>query len=267
MGKKTYTYNYPMPCVTTDVIIFGYDVVFKELKVLFIKRKEDPFADHWAFPGGHIKMNETLEQTALRELKEETGIVLEETPKFPYSRISAGDHRQISPSNIHLEQLYTFGDPKRDPRGRYITVGYMALVDISSFQKAKAGSDAKEAVWIPIQRDENGQRVNLRGGAFAFDHYEIFDYALERLASKATYQPVIFKLLPKEFTLTTLQEAYEAVLDRTFDKRNFRKKILSMGILKPCKKQEGTAHRPAELYTYDQKSFWENKRNGFFFEL
>lgn len=123
MGKKTYTYNYPMPCVTTDVIIFGYDVVFKELQVLLIKRKEDPFADHWAFPGGHIKMSETLEQTALRELKEETGIVIEETPEFPYTRTSAGDHRQISPGNIHLEQLYTFGDPKRDPRGRYITVG------------------------------------------------------------------------------------------------------------------------------------------------
>jgi 8-oxo-dGTP diphosphatase len=265
MGKKTYTYNYPMPCVTTDVIIFGYDVVFKELQVLLVKRKEDPFADHWAFPGGHIQMDETLEQTALRELKEETGISLDKVPEN-YTTFCAGERRAISPNNIHLEQLYSFGDPKRDPRGRYITVAYMALVDLSSFPETKAGSDAKEANWIPVERDENGRRLKFKG-SFAFDHGDIFMYALERLAAKVSYQPVIFNMLPKEFSLTTLQEAYESCLDRDLDKRNFRKKILSMDILKPCKTEEGATHRPAQLYRFNKHGYWTIKKNGFFFEL
>jgi len=261
---KTYTYKYPMPCVTTDVLIFGYDVKDKELRLLLIERKEDPFADHWALPGGHIKMNETLEQTALRELKEETG---------------------ITGKDVHVEQLFTFGNPGRDPRGRYITVAYLALVDLSSFPKAKAGSDAKSVLWASISRNDDCRRVNLgtnllaffdKGefivdeaaeGLIAFDHIDIIGVALSRLASKAVYQPVIFNVLPKEFSLTTLQEAYEVVLDRDLDKRNFRKKILSMKILKSCKQEEGTAHRPATLYRFDKEAFWAKKDNGFFFEL
>lgn len=252
--SKTYAYKYPMPCVTTDVILIGYDVEENDLRLLLIKRKVKPFADHWALPGGHIAMDETLEETALRELQEETG---------------------IAPSDVHLEQVYTFGNPGRDPRGRYITVAYMALVNLANFPNAKAGSDAKETLWASIEGSVSqidGQTL-VRGknkiphDSIAFDHGKIIQMAIERLKSKIVYQPVVFSLLPKEFTLTTLQKAYETILDRPLDKRNFRKKILAMGILKPCKIEKGTAHRPAKLYQFDGKEFWAKKENGFFFEL
>jgi len=247
MSKKKYTYDYPMPCVACDIILFGYDVDSRELNVLLIERKEEPFMAHWALPGGHINMKETLEQTALRELEEETG-----TPS----------------EAVHLEQLYTFGDPGRDPRGRYVSVAYMALVDLSTFPKAMAGSDAKAIGWFPIIQNRLSPS-SLEIGALpelAFDHLQIIDTALERLQGKIVYQPVAFNLLPNRFTLTMLQDAYECILCKSLDKRNFRKKVLGLGILKPCGRQKGS-HRPATLYSFDSKKFWKKKNNGFFFEF
>ncbi len=205
------------PSVTVDIIIFT--VMDKDLNVLLIKRAIDPFKGRWAIPGGFIKFNESLEEAAKRELFEETGV-----------------------KDIYLEQLYTFGDPKRDPRTRVVTVSYFALINQND-AIIKASSDATEVKWFSI--------YNLP--ELAFDHKKIIEYALKRLRWKLEYTTVAFKLLTEKFTLTRLQDVYEIIFNRKLDKRNFRKKILELGLVKETKEiQKEVSHRPAKLYSFNK---------------
>lgn len=227
-----YSYEYPRPSVTVDCIIFGLDD--DSLKILLIERGGEPFKNYWALPGGFVEMNETLDAAAMRELEEETGI-----------------------KDTFMEQLYTFGDVARDPRGRVISVAYFALVKLSNY-KVTAASDAKRAEWFPINKMPK----------LAFDHDKIFQMALDRLKNKVHYQPVGFALLPEKFTLSQLQKLYELILEKNLDKRNFRKKILSMNLLIDLQeRQKGVAHRSAKLYKFDKKSYQELESKGFVFEI
>lgn len=220
----SYTYDYPRPSVTVDCVIFGLEDS-TELRVLLIQRGHEPFKDAWALPGGFVDLEEDLETAALRELEEETGV-----------------------RDVFIEQLYTFGAPKRDPRGRVISIAYYALVNLRQ-HPVKAASDAKTVEWFNVNHLPK----------LAFDHNEILEVAINRLRAKVRYQPIGFELLPEEFTLTQLQSLYETVLgvDKPLNKRNFRTRILKMGVLKEVGKQEGVAHRPAKLYAFDKEKYEE----------
>ncbi|MFP4498355.1 MAG: NUDIX hydrolase [Vulcanimicrobiota bacterium] len=207
--------EYKTPAVTVDIVIFT--IQDDDLKVLLIKRKLPPYKGKWAIPGGFVHYDEPLYEAAKRELFEETGV-----------------------SDVYVEQLYTFGEPRRDPRKRIITVAYYALVSSENLV-VRPDSDASDVRWHSI--------YNLPG--LAFDHDKILNYALNRLRNKIMYTNMAFQLMPEKFTLTELQNAYEVVLGKDLDKRNFRKKIISSGILEKTeeKKVEGR-HRPARLYHF-----------------
>jgi 8-oxo-dGTP diphosphatase len=199
--------------VAVDLVIFT--VRDGALQVLLIERGIPPFKGQWALPGGFVLDRESLEDAARRELQEETGV-----------------------KDVYLEQLYTFGDADRDPRGRVISVAYFALTPPAPLQ---ASTDAANAAWHPVARPPK----------LAFDHAKILRTGLERLRAKLGYSTVGFELLPRQFTLTELQALYEAILERPLDKRNFRKKILSLGLLKSeGQKRAAGAHRPARLYSF-----------------
>lgn len=227
-----FTYEYPHPAVTVDCIIFALHE--EDLKVLLIQRNGDPFKGYWALPGGFVESDESIEAAALRELNEETGV-----------------------EKVFLEQLYTFGDPKRDPRERVISVAYYSLVKLSE-HAVKAGSDALNAGWFSTR--------NLP--KLAFDHKTVMAMAIKRLQGKVVYAPIIFELLPTKFKLPQLQKVYELILERPLDKRNFRKKILSSGIVTPLNEFDATEPgRPAKLYKFDKKKFQEMQEHGFAFEI
>lgn len=228
----SFTYAHARPAVTVDCVVFGLDDA--DLKVLLIERDREPFAGRWALPGGFVEPDETLEQAALRELAEETGV-----------------------SKLYLEQLYSFGDPGRDPRDRMITVAYYALVRRLD-HAPRAASDARAVGWFPASRCP----------PLAFDHREIVAMARQRLQAKVRYQPVGFELLPRKFTLSQIQRVYEAVLERPLDKRNFRKKLLGTGVLSELQElQRDVAHRAARLYQFDEKKYRRLIKQGFHFEV
>jgi 8-oxo-dGTP diphosphatase len=207
--------DYPRPSVTVDLVIFT--IAEDDLKVLLIRRGQEPFKGRWALPGGFVEIDESLERAAARELKEEVGV-----------------------TNVYLEQLYTFGEPKRDPRGRVISVSYFALVDAER-QRIVAASDAAEAQWRSV----------FDAPKLAFDHARILDTAVWRLRNKIEWTTVGYELLPKKFTLSELQRVYEIILQRPVDKRNFRKKILAQGqIIELNESRSDVAHRPARLYSF-----------------
>ena len=227
-----HTYQYPRAALTVDGVVFGFDA--GELKVLLIQRGLEPFKGKWALPGGFVRVDETLDDAARRELVEETGL-----------------------ANVFLEQLYTFGTVKRDPRERVVSVAYYALVKLSD-HKAKAATDAAEAKWFPVS-----QLPKL-----AFDHADIVALALTRLQGKVRYQPIGFELLPPKFTLSDLQHLYEAILGAGLDKRNFRKKVLGFGLLVPLNEtQMAGRHRPAQLFRFDADKYEKLRRKGLLFEL
>lgn len=219
-----HTYKYPRPSVTVDIVVYGYDGG-KQLKMLLIQRGSDPYKGSWALPGGFVDMDENLETAALRELEEETGV-----------------------KDLYVEQLFTFGQPGRDPRGRVISVAYFSLVNLQD-HPAVAASDAAKAEWFPL--DDLPE--------LAFDHSDIIATANNRLAAKVRYQPIGFELLPDEFTLGQLQQLYETVLNvkEGFNKRNFRTRILRTGILEEVGRQTNVAHRPAVLYKFNQETYEE----------
>ena len=228
-----YNYEYPRPALTVDCIVFGLNAQ-QELKVMLIQRDIPPFQGQWAIPGGFVRIDETLEEAALRELQEETGI-----------------------HHIFLEQLYTFGDLGRDPRDRTVTVAYFALINLVE-QKIQASTDARAAEWFAISNIPQ----------LAFDHNQILQVAIARLRSKIRYEPIGFELLPQNFSLSQLQRLYETVLDRPLDKRNFRKKILGMDLLIDTGKVEhNVAHRAAKLYQFDENKYLQLKQKGFNFEI
>ena len=215
MSPRSHTNGFARHAVAVDVVLFT--IQGGTLKVLLVKRQQAPYRGDWALPGGIVAADESVDAAALRELQEETNI-----------------------GNIYLEQLYTFGDTNRDPRGRVVTIAYYALVNWQQFQ-LKARHRVSQADWFPIKRLPE----------LAFDHRRIVDYALERLQSKINYTTIGFQLLSREFTLTELQGAYEVILGQRLDKRNFRRKMLQLNVLESTK--EFKAHgrqRPARLYTF-----------------
>jgi 8-oxo-dGTP diphosphatase len=239
---KLHAYEHPRPAVTVDCVIFGVDAD-QGLRLLLVRRRDPPCQGTWALPGGFVRtrdsgdQGEDLEAAAKRELEEETG------------------------ANVaYLEQLYTFGKPGRDPRGRVISVAYMALVRPADYIVA-GGTDATEAAWISIPT------ILSWKGKLAFDHADIVRIAVQRLQAKVRYAPIGFNLLPTTFTLGELQRLYEAVLLRPLDKRNFRRRVLSMGLLGDAGRQENVPHRAAALYRFDKRAYDRAVREGFNFEI
>lgn len=229
------------PTVAVDVVIFALRARPPEvehptdldLQVLLIRRGAPPFKGMWAIPGGFLRMEESLEDAARRELAEETGV-----------------------TDVWLEQLYTFGAPDRDPRTRVISVTYYALVSAEQITP-HAGSDATEAGWHSMYKLP----------PLAFDHEQILDYALQRLRYKIEYSAVAFQLLPEEFTLRELQEAYMVILnDFELDKANFRKKLQREGneVVEPTGRFRETGGRPAELYRFREDAKLEIKARRLF---
>jgi 8-oxo-dGTP diphosphatase len=220
------------PALTVDAVVFGLDE--EGLKVLLIERGRPPYAGSWAIPGGFVVAGEHLEDAARRELEEETGL-----------------------SGIYLEQLYTFGDPGRDPREHVVSVAWFALVNIRDHLESR-GSDASDAAWFPVHDTPK----------LAFDHARILETALERLKGKVRYRPVGFELLPPKFSLGQLQHLYETILEQPLDKRNFRKKVLGLGLLvAQGEREKNVARRPAQLYCFDRTKYQQLERKGFEFRI
>ena len=206
-------YQYPHPAVTTDVAVFT--IRDQQLTLLLVQRAGEPYQGMWALPGGFLDIDEDLEACAKRELEEETGI-----------------------SGVYLEQLYTFGMPNRDPRERIISVTYYALVPSDRLQ-LKAASDAADAQWFTLDQMP----------PLAFDHQQIIALAQSRLAAKLDYSTIAFQFMPETFTLSELQAVYEILLNEHLDKRNFRKKILSLKQIEETGELRRTGnHRPARVY-------------------
>lgn len=226
--------NFFKSAFTVDNVIFGFDE--GDLKVLLIKRGEEPHIGKWALPGYFVYSDEDLDSAAARVLKELTGL-----------------------DKVYLEQVKTFGAVHRHSFGRVITVAYFSLVKISDYS-LQAASIAQKAQWHSVSKTKD----------LAFDHNEILDACFQRLKWLVRVRPVGFELLPPRFTLTDLQHLYEAILEPPvgLDKRNFRKKVLSMNLLVDLDEmQEGVAHRPAKLYRFDHGKYQQFQAEGFHFEL
>lgn len=208
--QTQYVYRHPHPAVTTNVVIFTIEQ--QRLKVLLVRRPRAPFQGVWALPGGFIAMEEGLEESALRALERETGM-----------------------QGVYLEQLFSFGRPDRDPRERVITVAYYALVPSDRLTR-RAQSDVD---WFAVDALPT----------LAFDHRDIVELAIARLAAKLDYSTIAFQFMPREFTLSELQAVYEAILGERLDKRNFRKRVLGLAHIEPVgqARRQGS-HRPAMLY-------------------
>ncbi|WP_074538215.1 NUDIX hydrolase [Cellulophaga baltica] len=218
--------------LSVDAVVFGYES--GTISVLLIKRKYEPFMGQWAIPGGFVLEEESLEEAVARELKEETGIAIN-----------------------YLEQLYTFGHPKRDPRNRVVSVAYFGLIKPSAF-KILAATDAEEVQWFKITELPS----------LSFDHEEILQMAITRLQGKITYEPIGFELLDTKFPFSDLEKLYTTLLGRAIDRRNFRKKMLSLNILDELdEKVSKGAGRPANLFKFNNKRYFELKEKGIIFEI
>jgi len=219
--------------VAVDAVVFGYGPE-EGISILLIKRKYEPFQKQWALPGGLVLNDESLETAVKRELKEEAGI-----------------------SVNYLEQLYSFGEPNRDPRNRVVSVTYFGLVRPDHFQLS-AQTDAEDVGWFTIKKLPK----------LAFDHKEILMVALKRLRGKLAYEPIGFELLDKKFPFSDLENLYQILLDHDIDRRNFKKKIISYGFLEELEEMvQKKAGRPARLYQFNKKKYFELKENGYHFDL
>ncbi len=222
-----YTYKYPKPAVTVDCVIFGYEK--NSLKLLLIKRALEPFKGKWSLPGGFVKMDETLDEAAQRELTEETGL-----------------------QQVYMEQMFTFGAIDRDPRDRVISIAYLALVNLSDAAQVKGDTDAEEAAWYDVNELPK----------LAFDHQEIVKLALERLRGKITYQPIVFELLPKKFVFSDLENIYATILQMDINRRNFRTKMMATGLVEELNEyMKNVSFRPPKLYRYNRKKYEKMKTN------
>ncbi len=226
-----YTYQYPHPAVTTDCVIFGYDLR-EGLSILLVQRGIDPFKGRWAFPGGFLRMDEDADTGARRELMEETGFEAES-----------------------ITQFGAFTAVDRDPRERVITIAYLALVRKGDVQ---GGDDAADARWFPVTVVP----------PLAFDHDRILRIALERLKEQIHFRPVGFELLPEVFTMSQLQALYEAILGVRFDRRNFASKMLKLGLLQPTgQRPADAARRIPQLYRFNLQKYDDLKQSGFRLEF
>lgn len=225
-----YSYKYPHPSVTTDCVIFGFDGV--KLKVLLVERGMAPYKGRWAFPGGFLNMDESAEEGALRELKEETGL-----------------------EGAYIRQFHTFSAPQRDPRERVITIAYYALVRM---QEVKGGDDASDARWFALDEVP----------PLAFDHDQILRKAEKTLRQQIHFEPVGFELLPEKFTIKQLQNLYEAILDMRFDRRNFYNKMRRLGMLELTGDTANPSlRREANLFSFNAEKYAELKSKGFQLEF
>lgn len=230
MKEQMYSYKYPHPAVTTDCVIFGFDGV--NIKLLLIQRGMEPFKGAWAFPGGFLKMDETAEEGAKRELEEETGL-----------------------KDAQVEQFYTFTGVARDPRERVITIAHYALVKM---EDVKGGDDAADARWFAY--DEIPR--------LAFDHDRILRKAVVHLKERICFEPIGFELLPEVFTMRELQNLYEAILEIKFDRRNFYNKMLKLGLLTEAEKRPANApSRVPTKYRFNPEKYAELKQKGFRLEF
>ncbi|RRB07431.1 NUDIX hydrolase [Larkinella rosea] len=218
--------------VAVDAVVFGYRN--QTLFLLLIQRKLEPYRGGWALPGGFVLDNESLEAAVIRELHEETNVTIN-----------------------YLEQLYTFGRPDRDPRFRAVAVAYYALVKPDAFEIA-ASTDADDVRWFDVNDLPE----------LAFDHAKIITHALERLRNKLTYEPVGFGLLTERFLFSDFEKLYSTILNKPIDRRNFRKKVMSFGILTElAEKRSDGKGRPANLFQFDEDQYFKLKKQGFYFEL
>lgn len=212
--RETFNYEYPHPAVTTDVVVFT--ILDGRLSILLVKRANPPHQGCWALPGGFLDIDEDLDTCAARELEEETGI-----------------------SGLYLEQLYTFGATHRDPRERVISVTYYALVPQDVLTTPRAASDAADVAWHAFDDLPD----------LAFDHAHIIEMAHQRLVAKLDYSTIAFQFMPETFTLSELQCVYQALLNQPLDKRNFRKRVLSLNLIEETGRMRRTGkHRPAREY-------------------
>lgn len=230
MKELKFCYRYPHPAVAVDCVIFGYDG--NDIKVLLIQRGNYPYKTSWAFPGGFMNINETAEQAALRELKEETGL-----------------------KDVIVRQLYTYTDIDRDPRERVISIAHYALTRIS---EVKAGDDAKDAKWFSLSEIPN----------LAFDHDVILNKALTTLKERICFEPIVFELLPEIFKMSELQNVYENILGIKFDRRNFYKKMNKLGILTEVEgRAKDSSRRIPIFYRFNAEKYAELKQKGFKLEF
>lgn len=218
MSEPTTTYDpsrYERPSVTVDVVIFT--LRNRELHLLLVKRSRWPFEGFWALPGGFIEMHEDLDDAARRELEEETGV-----------------------RDVYLEQLYTFGEPKRDPRTRVISIAYMALIRADAHQ-LRVSEESTDVRWFPVRELPH---------PLAFDHDQITAYALSRLRSKLEYTTLAFQLLPEVFSILELKDTYEQILDEQLDKGNFYRKIKEADVLEETNLTREGRGRPTRLWRF-----------------
>ena len=225
MQRETKTHE-----ITVDVVIFT--IQKGALKVLLVQRSKEPFINKWAIPGGYVRMSENLDEAAMRVLKEKTNV-----------------------ENIYLEQLYTFGDPLRHPNARVITCAYFALIRSDDIELSfEENTEITQVEWQKV--------YDLP--PLAFDHKEIIEYSMKRMRERLEFCPIAFQLLPQKFTLTELQKSYELILKKKLDKRNFRKKMMSLSILKELDEYtKSVSKRPARLYSFDNITL--NSKRGHFF--
>lgn len=228
--NKSYSYKYPHPAVSTDCVIFGFDGKF--LNVLLIKRGIEPYKGYWALPGGFVRIDESVEECAQRELREETGL-----------------------TELFMEQLQVFSDVERDPRERVITVAFYALVKTSN---VIGGDDASHAQWFRINEIPS----------LAFDHELIIKTAVHKLKEKIHFEPIGFELLPEVFTMSELQHLYEIILNMTFDRRNFYRKMINLGVLTPIRtNSDRTSNRIPIKYSFNKTRYDELKSSKFFLQF
>lgn len=219
--------------VAVDSIIFGFNENDYELKLLLLKRNFEPAKGEWSLMGGFVTPDESLDEAAQRIVQKLTGL-----------------------EDVYMEQLYAFGDPRRDPGGRIISVAYFSLIKINEYDKELVKKNG--ASWIPLSELPE----------LIFDHNDMVSTALRKLRIRARTQPIGFELLPKKFTIPQLQRLYEAIYQKPFDKRNFRRKVLTMGLLdKLEEKEKETSKKGAFYYQFNTAKYEELLRRGFNFEL
>lgn len=226
MSEQQFCYKYPHPALAADCVIFGFDGV--DMKVLLIQRANEPYKNHWAFPGGFMNIDETIEDCAKRELEEETGL-----------------------KNVAVEQLYTFSEVNRDSRERIISVAHYALVRLS---QVKGGDDAASAKWFALNQIPS----------LAFDHDEMLKMAKNRLKERLRFEPMGIELMPEAFSMNELQNLYEAIMEQKFDSKKFSDNMLNLGILSEVDScQTKLSQNESRKYRFNAEKYEELKQKGF----